>query len=110
MTAVVLATPAPAADLKVKGTPMPAPPPNPWDVAFGAALVSDYIFRGISQSNRKPSVWAYFEPRYNVSKDLQLYVGVSGESISFPNRAAAEIDAYAGFRPTFGPLALDFGA
>src|SRR5262249_48076189 len=27
----------------------------------------------------------------------------------FPNRAAAEVDIYGGFRPTFGPLALDFG-
>jgi hypothetical protein len=36
-------------------------------------------------------------------------VGVAGESISFPNRAAAEIDFYGGLRPTFGKLALDFG-
>jgi len=62
-----------------------------------------------TQSNHKPSVTAYFEPRYNLTKDLQYYVGISGESISFPNRAAAEIDVYGGFRPTFGPLALDFG-
>jgi hypothetical protein len=34
---------------------------------------------------------------------------MSGESISFPNRAAAEIDFYTGIRPTFGKLALDFG-
>jgi Bacterial protein of unknown function (Gcw_chp) len=54
-------------------------------------------------------VAAYFEPRYNVTKDLQYYVGIAGESISFPNRAAAEIDLYGGFGPTFGPLALDFG-
>ena len=53
---------------------------------------------------------AYFEPRYNITKDIQLYVGVSGESISFPNRAAAEIDLYGGFRPTFDKLAFDFGA
>jgi len=25
-----------------------------------------------------------FEPRYNINKDTQLYVGVSSESISFP--------------------------
>jgi uncharacterized protein (TIGR02001 family) len=110
VAAIALATPALAADMKVKAVAPPPPPPNPWDVAFGAALLSDYIFRGVTQTNHKPSVWAYFEPRYNVTKDLQLYIGVSGESISFPNRAAAEIDYYAGIRPTFGPLALDFGA
>ena len=68
-----------------------------------AGLTSDDIFRGITQSNHNPSVFAYFEPRYNVSPYLQLYVGVAGESISFPNRAAAEIDGYFGIRPTFGP-------
>jgi hypothetical protein len=98
-----------AADLKA---PKKAPPPvvvSPWDIAFGAALMSDYNFRGITQSNHKPSVAAYFEPRYNINDSLQWYAGVSGESISFPNRAAAEIDFYTGLRPTFGKLALDFG-
>ena len=109
VAAVALATPTLAADIKVKTVAPPLPPPSPWDVAFGAGLTSDYIFRGIAQSNHNPSVFAYFEPRYNVSPYLQLYVGVAGESISLPNRAAAEIDGYFGIRPTFGPLALDFG-
>lgn len=108
-TATLLAAPASAADLKMV-TKAPPPPPTPWDVAFGAALSSDYIFRGITQSNHKPSVYGYFEPRYNITKDLQLYAGIAGSSISFPNRAAAEVDFSAGIRPTFGPLALDFGA
>ena len=67
------------------------------------------MFRGVTQSNHKPSVAAYFEPRYNVTKDLQLYVGVAGASIAFANRAAAEIDIYGGIRPTFGAFAFDFG-
>lgn len=104
------AAPAMAADLPVKARPVaPAAADSPWDIAFGSALMSDYNFRGITQSNHKPSVAAYFEPRYNVNKDLQFYVGVSGESIDFPNHAAAEIDFYGGVRPTFGSLALDFG-
>ena len=90
-----------------------APPPvafDPWDIAFGAAIMNDYVFRGITQSNHKPSVAAYFEPRYNINKDVQLYIGAAGESISFPNRAAAEIDIYGGIRPTVGMFAFDFGA
>ena len=62
-----------AADLRVKA--VKAPPPvafDPWDVAFGAALMNDYVFRGVTQSNHKPSVAAYFEPRYNINKDVQL--------------------------------------
>src|ERR1700733_10758003 len=81
-----------AADIKLPTKAhAPAPVANPWDFAFGSALMSDYNFRGITQSNHKPSVAAYFEPRYNITDTLQAYVGVSGESISFPNRAAAEI-------------------
>ncbi len=99
-----------AADMPLKA--VKAPPPvafDPWDFAFGSAIMNDYVFRGITQSNHNPSVAAYFEPRYNVTKDLQLYVGSSFESISFPNRAAAETDIYGGIRPTFGAFAFDLG-
>jgi hypothetical protein len=98
-----------AADMPVKAVKAPPVVVSPWDIAFGAALMNDYIFRGITQSNHKPSVAAYFEARYNVNDSLQLYIGTAGESISFPNRAAAEIDLYAGIRPTFGAFAFDFG-
>jgi hypothetical protein len=96
--------------MAVKAKAPPPAPFDPWDLAFGSAIMNDYVFRGITQSNHKPSVAVYFEPRYNVTKDLQLYAGIAGESISFPNRAAAEIDFYAGIRPTFGIFAFDFGA
>src|SRR6202023_315036 len=99
-----------AADMPVR--PVKAPPPapfDPWDLAFGAAIMNDYVFRGVTQSNHKPSVAAYFEPRYNVTKDLQLYVGSSFESISCATRAAAEVDIYGGIRPTFGAFAFDIG-
>jgi uncharacterized protein (TIGR02001 family) len=109
VAAMVLATPALAADLKML-TKAPPPPPSPWDFAFGDAIMTDYMWRGITQSNHRGSVAAYFEPRYNFSDSLQGYLGLSGESIDFPNHAAAEIDFYGGFRPTFGKLALDFGA
>jgi uncharacterized protein (TIGR02001 family) len=100
-----------AADLRMKAVKAPPPPAfDPWDFAFGGGITNDYIFRGITQSNHKPSVNVYFEPRYNVTKDFQLYVGVAGASISFPNRAAAEIDAYGGARLTVGQFAFDVGA
>jgi hypothetical protein len=105
----VSAMPAFAADMPVKATRVAAAAPPAWDLAFGSAIASDYIWRGITQSNHKPSVAAYFEPRYNINKDLQLYAGIGAASISFPNRAAAEVDFYAGFRPTVGKASFDFG-
>ena len=94
--------------LYTKAPPVVAAVPA-WDLAFGGGLASDYIFRGITQSNHKPSVSAYFEPRFNINPNFQVYAGVAGSSIAFPNRAAAEIDLYGGVRPTFGPVSLDLG-
>src|SRR4029450_11368382 len=113
LAAAVLAVTASSAldaDMAVKAKAPPPAPFDPWDLAFGAAIMNDYIFLGVTHSNHKPSVAVYFEPRYNFTKDLQAYIGVAGESISFPNRAAAEIDVYGGIRPTFGMFAFDFGA
>jgi uncharacterized protein Gcw-chp len=106
-----LTTSALAADMAKKAPPAPPPPPpSPWDVAITAALMTDYNFRGITQSAHRPSTQAGFELRYTVNPQWQYYAGISGESIDFPNRAAAEIDFYGGVRPTFDKLALDFGA
>jgi hypothetical protein len=113
VAALAVSTAAPAAfaaDLPSKAPNVaPAPPPSPWDIAFGAAIMNDYIFRGVTQSGHRGSVAAYFEPRYNINSNWQLYAGLSGESIKFANNAAAEIDFYGGVRPTFGPLAFDIG-
>ncbi len=111
-TAVLLLALMPAgraADLSGQPAEVKTEAPPLYDIAFGSAVMSDYVFRGITQSNHKPSVAAYTEFRYNPIKDLQFYAAVAGESISFPNRAAAEIDFYGGIRPTFGKLNLDLG-
>jgi uncharacterized protein (TIGR02001 family) len=107
--AVSAVVPAFAADMPVKAVKAPVAA-SPWDLAFGAAVMNDYIFRGITQSNHKVSGAAYIEPRYNVNPNLQLYVGTSFETIKFPNDATIETDFYGGVRPTFGPIALDLGA
>ena len=107
--AVSAAAPAFAADMPVKAAPAPVVAPSPWDIAFGSAIMTDYMWRGYTQSDHKPSVAAYFEPRFNINPNLQLYAGLSGESIKFANDAAAEIDFYGGIRPTLGPVAFDIG-
>jgi hypothetical protein len=92
----------------LKDKPVAAPTPD-WDIAFGGYVASDYMFRGISQSAHWPSGSAYTELRYNVQPTVQLYSGISIESIDYPNRAASETDFYFGVRPTFDKFALDFG-
>jgi uncharacterized protein (TIGR02001 family) len=105
------AMPALAADL----SPMPrgafvAPAPaSPWDIAFGGALMTDYNFRGISQSNKSQSVTAYEETRYTVNPNWQIYAGSQYWGVDLPNRPSCECDLYGGVRPTFGAWAFDFG-
>ncbi len=108
---LALSTAAFAADVPVvrKAPPPPPPAASVFDIAFGAAIMTDYNFRGISQSDRGPSVNAYFEPRFNINPNLQLYAGIAGSSVDLPTAPGAEIDFYAGVRPTFGPVAFDLG-
>jgi hypothetical protein len=98
-----------AADMPVKARPAPVVVVSPWDWAFGGALMSDYNFRGISQSNRGPSVTAYSETRYNVNSSFQLYLASQYWAVTLPTDPTAEVDIYGGARFSQGPLTLDIG-
>jgi uncharacterized protein (TIGR02001 family) len=93
-----------AAELAVPA--IPAQPPaaaSAWDVAFGGILMSSFIYRGFSISDRGPSVAAYVLPRYE-----SFYAGLLVASVDLPFRPDALFDFHAGFRPVVGPLVLDF--
>ncbi|HKF07442.1 MAG TPA: TorF family putative porin [Xanthobacteraceae bacterium] len=97
-----------AADLKT-GEGSATSQSNPWDVAFGVAVMNDYNWRGITVSARRPSVEVYLEPRYRAAENLELYAGVSGANVDLSNGSRAQIVYYAGTRPSFGALLLDIG-
>jgi hypothetical protein len=82
---------------------------GPWDIAFGTALLSEYNIRGISASDHRPAVSAYFEPHYDFSRSLQAYAHVETNSITFPAYQSPAVELYGGVRPTFDRLMLDFG-
>jgi len=111
--ALAFAGPSLAADLPVKAVAAPAPAPGApdFDVAFGGGIMSDYIFRGITQSNHGASATAYFEPHYK-----EFYIGIAGSGIDWPSSAnyalndpSAEVDFYGGWRPTVGKWTFDLG-
>jgi uncharacterized protein (TIGR02001 family) len=112
----VSAAPAVAADMPVKGAKVPvaAPAPaSPFDIAFGGAIMSDYNFRGVSQSNRGPSGGAYVEPQLTVPFGT-LYVGLAAWAIDWPTSLgftapSAEVDLYGGWRNSWGPFSADLG-
>ena len=79
--AVTAAAPAFAADMPVKAKMMaPAPAPSPFDIAFGTAFTTDYILRGISQTDHRAAVQGYFEGDYTAAPWLTLYAGVNSTS------------------------------
>ena len=107
----LIGTSAFAADIVTKAPKkvVQAAPTSCFDVAFGGGIQSDYNFRGISQTDKGPGVYAYVVPRCNVTKDIQLYAGLWGWSTKLPTAPIGEFDIYGGIRLTFGQFAFDFG-
>jgi uncharacterized protein (TIGR02001 family) len=93
---MLIGTPAAAADLG-----------NGFTVSGGAALVSDYRFRGISQTDKRFAVQGSF----TIAHESGLYGSVWGSSIDDYVAAGAdqEIDFIAGYRRTFGGTTVDAG-
>ena len=61
-------------------------------------LTSDYVFRGISQTDENPSIQGGFD----ISGDL-LYAGVWGSNANYDG-ASGEFDIYLGLTKDFGPV------
>jgi uncharacterized protein (TIGR02001 family) len=74
------------------------------DVAFGVAVTSNDISKGITQSDNKPAFQAYMEASYGI-----FYAGIWGSTVDFGDDNKGEIDLSAGIRPEFGKLSLDIG-
>jgi hypothetical protein len=74
-----------------------------------ATLVSDYRFRGISQTHLLPAVQAGFDYAHKSG----FYLGTWGSNVSgnfYPNGAGLEIDVYGGYKGSItGDLGFDVG-
>ncbi|HMO77314.1 MAG TPA: TorF family putative porin [Sphingopyxis sp.] len=74
-------------------------------ISAEATVVSDYRFRGFSQSNEKAAIQGGF----SIAHDSGLYLGTWGSSIGFAN--GTELDIYGGFSTEVSPgLTADIGA
>ena len=98
LTFFAIATPAFAGDTD--------PPPSV-TVSGGVTLVSDYRFRGISQTDKRFAVQGTF----TVASKSGFYATVWGSSIDdyVFNGADQEIDLSAGYKKSFGGAAVDVG-
>jgi uncharacterized protein (TIGR02001 family) len=72
------------------------------EVSGTVTLVSDYVFRGISQSDGGPAIQGSFD----WSNDM-FYAGAWGSSTNLGVGESMELDLYVGATPTTGPISWD---
>lgn len=107
ITALLLPTKALAQETQKDSDPAST---NEFPGAFTAnmGLVSDYIFRGISQTREKPAL----QGGVDYAHPSGFYLGAWGSNINFgdgddEDHAHIEIDSYAGYTYTIDKWALD---
>jgi uncharacterized protein (TIGR02001 family) len=80
-------------------------------LAFNVGAVSDYRYRGISQSRLQPAVQGGFD----YTDKSGFYVGAWGSTIQWikdtpgAGKGSVEVDLYGGYKSTVGALAYDVG-
>lgn len=87
--------------------PAPAPTPD-WTITGNVSLASDYRFRGISQTDRRPAISGGFD----VAHSSGFYVGNWNSNIDsdFFQGANIEMDFYGGYKGSFSDIGYDVGA
>lgn len=70
------------------------------DLSVTLGATSDYIFRGISQTSENPAAQGSVDLTYGI-----FYAGIWATNVDFDDAppANAEVDFYAGIKPTLGP-------
>ncbi|MCH7629757.1 MAG: hypothetical protein IH997_13765 [Proteobacteria bacterium] len=87
---------APAANVKTKA-------PSDLTVGFGLTGATDYVWRGVSQSDQKPAVFATVSLGYR-----GFYAGAGTENVRFAG-ISQEYDLWGGYVADLGPVKLDVG-
>ena len=84
---------------------------GPHSFSANAALVSDYVFRGISQTQNRPAIQGGFD----YSHSSGLYLGTWGSNVSWvqdtgmKTNNSLELDVYGGYKGAVGPVSYDVG-
>lgn len=79
--------------------------------AANVGVVTDYIFRGVSQSQQNPALQGGFD----YSHSSGFYVGTWGSNVSwvqtggYKDNNSLELDFYGGYKGTAGPIGYDVG-
>ena len=84
-----------------------AEPAPEWTITGNAGLFTDYRFRGISQTDKKPA----FQGGFDIAHASGFYLGNWNSNIDsgFFGGANIEMDFYGGYKTSIGDVGLDFG-
>ena len=95
------------ADDAAAPAPAAAAPASPWTVTTNINFVSDYYFRGISQTWHKPAI----QGGVDISHSSGGYAGAWFSNISDNTfgDGQLEVDYYFGYNGTFGEMVKDLG-
>ncbi len=111
MKALKLSLAAAAATLALAGAARaedaPAAPAEvkPLVFVFNVGANTDYMFRGVSQTDNKASIFGGAD----VTIEGIGYAGVWLSNVDFLNGTKMEYDLHAGIKPVIGPVTVDFG-
>ena len=91
--------------------------PIPGTFSANVALVSEYLFRGLSQTDDAPALQGGIDYEVEIAKPVSLYLGVWGSNVDFNeggtvDGATVEMDWYGGLRGSIGDTGIswDVGA
>ncbi|MDI1326850.1 MAG: TorF family putative porin [Brevundimonas sp.] len=74
------------------------------EVAWNVGVVSDYVFRGYTQTDGEPALQGGVDATIGA-----FYVGAWGSNVDFGDDTDAEVDIYGGYRGEAGGFAYDVG-
>lgn len=116
-TGALAQTPTGTPNVSAPQQPVTAAPASPdfgWNkvgdiaIAYNFGVANDYSFRGVSQTDGGPSVFAGIDATYKA-----FYAGVWTSNVDFKpfgdTKTNEEIDVYGGWKPTFAGVSLDIG-
>lgn len=84
----------------------------PGEFSANAALVSDYTFRGITQTDEGPAIQGGVDYNVDLNEEAGLYLGVWASNVDFndSSEASSEFDWYGGITYEISDFSFDLGA
>ncbi|MCR5879389.1 TorF family putative porin [Phenylobacterium sp. J367] len=105
MKALKLALLGAVGALALAGTAQAQEDAGPISLSFNVGAASDYVFRGISQTDEDPQIFGGVDATIGSIG----YAGVWASNVEFNNGTDLEFDIYGGIKPTVGAVTFDIG-